>query len=230
MDTNKPDPSTDGSQPKPGPERQSSGVSRVRRKLIKGGALVPPVMLTLRSGAAVAQTSAGTCLGTNQSAAAEAQTLSSTKDGWMRQDVIVKEARRVRKKRGKWHFKGQKIARVYTHSNGNRGTWISLRPGLAGKRWRLVDTGRDIVVYDITTGQPVLTGSLMHRRGNPLRKYIAIEETPAYGLLQFDANGDLIVDSEGDPVITEVASSTEGANALTASCWASLHPTAAPQV
>ena len=225
MDTNKLNPPADDSSAGPAPARRTDpGISSARRRLVKGGMLIPPIMVTLRSGAAIAQTSVTSCLGANQSAAEDATALATAKDEWMRSPVIIKEARRVRRQNGQWVFKGSATARVYTHASGNRGTWISLKPGLAGRRFRLVDSGRDIQIVDPSTGAVVLTGSLLRRKGNPLRRYVSIVEEDALWLLQFDQNGDLIVDEEGDPVISETTLSAAEANALTTSCWASLHP------
>lgn len=99
MDTNQPDLSEGGGTGDPSQTRPA-GVSATRRRLVKSGAFAPPVILTLRSGSAMAQASAATCLVTSQAAAQEKANTdpdfdaASAEDGFLRSRVLVREARR----------------------------------------------------------------------------------------------------------------------------------------
>lgn len=231
MDTNKPESSTDGKGAGRGPECPSTEVSPIRRRLVKTGAFVPPVILTLRSGMATAQASSASCLAASQQAAQEAAANNDliskpAEDEWLRAPVLVKEARRVRKRKGEWAFKGRKVVRVYAHERNGGGSFLSLRPGRSGRKWRLVDSGRTIEVRDPQTHAIVQVGSLLYRGGNPRRRFIGIAETPALGVVETDAEGNIVLDEDGNPSVTEIVDASQPINAITASCWASLNPSA----
>lgn len=229
MDTNKPESSRDGRKAGRGPERPSSGVSSIRRTLVKTGVFVPPIVLTLRSGTAIAQSSAGSCLTASQAAAQEAAENNElvpkeVPDEWLRARILVKEARRVRKRQGEWTFKGRKIVRVYAHENSSKDSFLSLRAGRSGRKWRLMDSGRTIEIRDPQTHAIVLAGSLMYRGGNPRRRFIAIAENEALGVVETDDQGQIVLDEDGNPSIVEIVDAAQPVAAITASCWASLNP------
>jgi hypothetical protein len=209
---------------------EEMGVSPVRRRLIKTGAFVPPVVLTLRSGAVRAQASTASCLAANQEAAQEQQQqdpnfeLSPTEDNWLRSRVVIREARRVRKKNGKWLVKGDHVFKIYSHDGRGATAWYGLRPGRLGRRRYFRDSGRFIEVYDSKGETPLLTGVLLFRRGNRLRRYVAIHEYESYGIVATDAQGDPILGEDGRPEIGAVVDNTGTLQSqhVSASCWASL--------
>jgi hypothetical protein len=231
MDTNKPENPLYRGNADPKPGHRPSGVSPMRRKLIKSGAFVPPVVLTLRSGAALAQTSTeAACLAANQAAAQDAANsdpdfdASAASDSWLRKRVVVREVRRVRKKNGKFVFRGANAARVYAHQNGDRNSWLSLRPGRSRRKWRLDDTGKTIQVYDSTGATLLLEGNLLRRRGKPGRRYVSLSEVERYGIVETDAKGQPVLDENGQPsigVIIDPAGNLQSQH-VSASCWASL--------
>lgn len=230
MDTNKPKSSEERRDAGRRPEPPSSGVSSIRRTLVKTGAFIPPVVLTLRSGTATAQASSASCLAPSQEAAQEAAAnqelgLKKDPDEWLRARILVKEARRVRKVKGEWAFKGRKIVRVYAHENGDKGSFLSLRPDRSGRKWRLMDSGRTIEVRDPHTHAVVLVGGLYFRGGNMRRRFVGIAENPALGVVETDEKGNVVLDEDGNPSVTEIVDTTQPVTAITASCWASLHPT-----
>lgn len=231
MDTNKPESSGEGRDAGRKPEHPSSGVSSIRRTLVKAGAFVPPVVLTLRSGTAMAQASSASCLAPSQEAAQRAATnnelgLKQDPDGWLRANILVKEARRVRKVKGEWAFKGRRVVRVYAHEHGDKGSFLSLRPDRSGRKWRLVDSGRVIEVRDPHTRAVMLVGGLYFRGGNPRRRFVGIAENPALGIVEVNDQGEVVLDENGNPSVTEIVDTTQPVTAISASCWASLHPTA----
>lgn len=209
---------------------EDAGVSRVRRRLIKSGAFVPPVVLTLRSGAAVAQASTASCLATDRQAADEQHRqdpnfeLSPTEDNWLRSRVTVREATRVRRKNGKWFLRGTRVFKVYSHEGKGAANWYSLRPGkLSRKQFR--DSGRTIEVYEsLQSETPIIRGILLYRRGSRLRRYVGIQEYEGYGIVATDDRGDPLLGEDGRPQIGAVvdASGNLQSQHVTASCWASL--------
>ena len=213
----------------PAKNGEETGVSPLRRKLIKSGAFVPPVVLTLRSGAVRAQASTASCLAANQQAAQEQQQdpnfeLSPTEDNWLRSRVVIREARRVRKKNGKWLVKGDHIFKIYSHEGRAATAWYGLRPGRLGRKRYFSDSGRVIEVYDPNGETPLLTGVLLFRRGNKQRRYVAIQEYESYGIVATDAQGDPLIGEDGRP---EIGATVDNSGRLqsqhvSASCWASL--------
>jgi hypothetical protein len=209
---------------------EETGVSPARRRLIKSGAFVPPVVLTLRSGAAVAQASTASCLAANRQAAEEQQRedpnfeLSPTQDNWLRSRVFVREATRVRRKKGKWFLRGTRIFKIYSHEGRGAANWYSLRPGkFSRKQFR--DSGRTIEVYETFHSEtPALRGILLYRRGSRLRRYVGILEYEGYGIVATDANGDPLMGEDGRPQIGALVDSSGKLQSqhVSASCWASL--------
>ncbi len=229
-------------------ESYFGNTSRVRRSLVKAAA-ISPVILTLRSGAAAAMTSAESCIVKDQQAAQQAaemdpvlQTadpsspepeeslaLTSHQDGWLRSPVVVRNIRRVRKKKGKWIYKGKSpYVKVYTHQPKGRFSWWSYRNKRRKKSWNYRDSGQLIDIYDPTGKFVLLTGGILMFRG-PTKKirYVGIPEQDIeqYGLVALDESGAILQDEEGMPAI---GMALEGgalqSNHITASCWLSLNP------
>ncbi|MGZ8216931.1 hypothetical protein [Methylomagnum sp.] len=238
MDTNQPDPPSDSGTRGPA-QRPPGGVSATRRKLVKSSAFAPPVILTLRSGSVMAQASAATCLVTSQAAAQEKASAdpefeaASAEDGFLRSRVLVREARRVRKKNGKYRLWGKRSYKVYVHQGNTGKPWTSLRPGKLGKKFKLEDESKDIEVYDARGATMVLNGRLMHRRGYPMRRFVGIQEQEFYGLVQTDKNGEVLVDPETkEAMVGAVVDPAETAQSqnVSASCWASLGVTSSTEI
>jgi hypothetical protein len=223
------------------PTANPAAVSAVRRKLIKTGAFVPPVILTLRSGAAAAAaaaSNAASCLATDQEAAQEAEQagsigeventfeLAAEPDQWLRSRVVVREARRVIKKKGKWKFKGHKVVQIYTHEPKGAYSWWSIRPSRQKRKFHYEDSGEIIQVHD-ESGTVLLlpSGVLMYRNGVKRRRYVGIEEIERYGIVMTDESGEVVKDDEGMPTVGAVVDGVElESHHVSASCWASLNP------
>jgi hypothetical protein len=221
--------------------------SQARRSVVKAAA-VAPVILTLRSGAAAALTSAESCAVRDQQIAQEAAqldqsvvdpassapedslALATQNDGWLRSPVIVRNIRRVRKKKGKFIFKGKPGAavKVYAHQPKGRFSWWSFRNKKQTKRWNYRDSGQMIDIYDPTGTYVLLHGGVLMFRG-PTKKirYVGIPEQDVeqYGLVALDEAGSILRDEEGMPVIgTALEGGALQSNHMTQSCWLSLHP------
>jgi hypothetical protein len=210
-------------------------VSAVRRRLVKGGAFIPPVMLTLRSKSAAAS-SLAICQPAGQELAErraianpEGFELRDRPDEFLRTRIRIREARRVRKVNGKWFFKGPRSFPVYTRTNAAGREWLSLRPSNQGRRGRFVPSGRRITVRD-ALGNPIASGDLYYLNGNRRKRFITIteEDQERYALVQAAADGTLVY-SEEEPGYLDVGNATNPAGGLqasvmTASCWASISP------
>jgi hypothetical protein len=202
-------------------------MSPTRRRLLKGAMFVPPVVLTLRSGAVAAASSTSSCLIADQSAAQDADALASERDAWLRSDVDVRQARRIRKKKGKWVLKTNRAIALYTHQPKGTYSWWSVKGKRGRRRWKYQDSGKTIDVYD-RSGQVLLFsgGILMIRNGVNRRRYVGLpEDVPMLGLVELDEMGNIKKDEEGMPVVGKVEEAGGvGSIHATASCWASLHP------
>lgn len=208
----------------------SAPVNPVRRKLVKGGAFVPPVILTLRHGAALAQTSAqgGACQAADQQRAQQTApaALAPERDDWLRAPVLVTEVRRVRKIKGQWKFKpNAPVIQVYTHKPRGRFAWWSVKSGTSGKKLNYKDTHKTIQVVD-DRGQVVHVGPLIVRANNPGLRYVGLNaEQSAFGLVAVSSEGTPVTDSDGNPLVHAVTPGDPNAGLVqnaTNSCWASL--------
>lgn len=218
------------------PREQPAGISTTRRKLVKSGAFAPPVILTLRSGSVMAQTSAATCLATSREDAQQRANTdpnfdaTSTEDGFLRAPIRIRKVRRVRRRKGKYLAWGSKVYDVYTHHTNTGKPWTSLKPGKRGKKFKLEDEGQEIQVYDAKGEKLLMSGRLMHRRGYPRRRFAGLQEEDSYGLVQTNSNGEVLVDPEtNEALVGAVVSPTDPAQPqnVSASCWASLGVTSA---
>jgi hypothetical protein len=234
MDADKPELSTDAGQAGLAPERKSDGVSSVRRELVKRGAFIPPALLTLRSGAvAAAVSNPAACVVKARQAAQAAQeahpdfVLTQNTDEWLRARVTVRAARRVRKKKGKWMFKGNRTIALYTYDPVGVYAWWSVRRGRTGRKWNYQDTGQMIEVSDPQGAAILAVGTLMYRNQNARRRYVGIHEEQRYGVVVTDKQGNVILDEEGKPLIEAIITDEDiDAQNISASCWASLRPAA----
>jgi hypothetical protein len=233
MDTHKSELSTDTRKEGLEPERKSDSVSSIRRKLVKSGVFVPPAILTLRSGAAMAAVSnpAACVVKARQEARAAQEAnpdfeLAKDIDEWLRARVVVREARRVRKKKGKWMFRGNRTIALYTHDPVGVYTWWSVRPGRTGRKWNYQDTGRIIEIFDARGEAILAVGTLMYRNRNVRRRYVGVHEELRYGIVVTDKQGNVSLDEEGKPLIEAIITDEEiGVQQnISASCWASLSP------
>lgn len=223
MDADKPTPAVAGDEP-----GSPTGMSKTRRKLVKGMAYVPPLLLSFRAGGAVTATSHNACLAYNKQAAQEAAqgnpnfTLSPTPDTWLRTQVVGMEARRVRKKNGVWLFKGDRVVRTYTHKPVGAYEYYSVRLNHTGRKWLYHDTGRTIQVYDPISRSVQAVGNLLYRNSNPRWRYIALHHEERYGIVAVDSEGQVLRDTDNNPVVQAIAPQEIDLQNASNSCWASL--------
>lgn len=204
------------------------GVSRIRRNLVKGGAFIPPLLLSFRGSAAVTAASHNACLAYTKRAAQESANsdpdfaLAASPDTWLRAPVIAMEARRVRKKRGIWRFKSQHVVKTYTHEPPGTYPYYSVRPGRRGRKAFYRDTGRAIQIYDASGTRLEGVGKLLYRNGNPKLRYVGLTQEPRYGIVALTNKGKVMTDLDGKPMVQAIAPEDVDLQNASQSCWASL--------
>lgn len=223
--------------------------SNARRRLIKGTAIALPVVMTLRSGAAMAASSTESCIARDQQLA---NTLDPNKftnsdtDPFLRTQITItrlikiKEVRDSSGNHPKWVYDKKNTANadgtffkrrtVYVHGHGLTALpadWLNTtEPQL-----QFSDQSTTIDVYDVYTDPlPAITaGNHFKRLANNFVQDTSfgingIKEK--FGLVVTDPFGGIQTDALNGPRVGQFVdhSDLQANNHLTGSCWTSLNP------
>ncbi len=222
-----------------------SAAFNARRKLIKGGAIAVPVVMTLRSGSALAASSSNRCITNDQTNAQALLTAdhlpefrsSSTNnvETFLREEVTRSQLIRIKRDPGDtfWIYDKDgnddlrtRVIYNYASMTPYPNEWLDTG---ATQRQYSAQGGLDIDVYDsATTGPP--TGSIVitgeHFIEGTLNYVFEDAEIGIrHGLIMTTGSGEIIMDQFGNPRIGRLMSSSALQSMhITTSCMTSLAP------
>lgn len=207
---------------------EDESVSTKRRRFVRYSAVAVPTVLTLRSGAGVAQAMASiNCAMKNQANAALLDPkkdlfIPSTigDDGFLRTEVIVRELREIIKPKKKWEFK---------LDGSNK--WIEIQiyqsaavdmGNVSNMWWTKSDIPEQVQDIDKTVK---VEGVSYQQFTLDTRNFASVQELPScYGLLGVNMDGEIVPDDTGH---LSVGIYPSGAMTnITTSCMASVNPDA----
>lgn len=225
--------------------------SNARRKMIKGTAIALPVVMTLRSGAAMASASTESCIARDQRLADDQNPnkfTNSDTDPFLRTEttitklIKVKEEKDVDGQNPKWVYDKKntvngngtffKYRTVYAHGQGLSTLpteWLNTSLSSQSKFSIQTDS---VVVYDeYADEQPAINGTNYFKQG--ANNYF-VQDTSfgsngtkdKNGLVLTHPNGDIQTDELGGPRVGRSVNhgDVQDNNHITGSCWSSLNP------
>ncbi len=231
-------------------DKQSDSLlaSNARRRLIKGSAVAVPIVMTLRSGAAMAASSTESCIARDQKLADSLNPkkfTNSNPDPFLRTEITITRLIKIKKQTDnagqnpKWVFDKKSTANadgtffkyrtVYAHGHG-----LTLFPSVwlntGDPQLQFSDQGTTIDVFDsYADPAPAITGKKHFKRGSNN----FVQDTSfgsnglkeKYGLVVTDPFGNIQDDGFGPRVGRSVDhADLQANNHLTGSCWSSLNP------
>jgi len=217
-----------------------------RRRLIKGTAIALPVVMTLRSGAAMAASSTESCIARDQKLADTLNPIEFTEvdtDPFLRTPITItrlikiKEVTNIGGNNPKWVYDTQppgnalQYSIVYVHGHGLTAPLPSNWLNTADPQLPFTNLVATIDVYNVYTDTtPAITAGNHFKQG--LNNFVQDASfginglMEQYGLVVTDGFGGIQTDALGGPRVGQFVNhpDLQANNHLTGSCWNSLNP------
>lgn len=215
-------------------------VFNARRRLIKGTVVAVPVVMTLRSGAALATASTDKCIARDQQFANDTKPkkfINSDDDSFLRTPVTITKLIKIKQETDsdgnnqKWVYDkkangDQKLRTVYVHGH-MLVSFPSLWLNTADPQGEFNDQGTTIDVYDnyAEADPDISSGAYFKRNSNNFVQDTGFGYKEKQGMVTTFPDGTIQNDGRGPRVGRFVDhAELENNNHITGSCWNSLNP------